>query len=88
MIEFFNHYISPASPLRAQISVHLIAQGKSASNGETENTDTAQNGTSTTSAKDAIQVTDVHAWKSSLVTNPGPRAVSDLSEFEDLESKL
>ncbi|ROT35881.1 LuxS/MPP-like metallohydrolase [Sodiomyces alkalinus F11] len=33
MIEFFNRYIKPGSPTRAQLSVHLVAQG-SAQSGE------------------------------------------------------
>lgn len=31
MIEFFNHFINPASPHRAKVAVHLIAQGQAPS---------------------------------------------------------
>lgn len=38
--------------------------------------------------KQAILIKDVRAWKAGLQASRGPRAVRDLSEFEDLGAKL
>jgi insulysin len=38
--------------------------------------------------KKPVLIEDVRAWKASLPASQGPKAVKDLSEFEDFEAKL
>lgn len=38
--------------------------------------------------REPVKITDVRDFKASLQVSRGPRAVKELSEFEDLESKL
>lgn len=38
--------------------------------------------------REAVKITDVRDFKAGLQVSRGPRAVRELSEFEDLESKL
>lgn len=38
--------------------------------------------------KPAVKIEDVHAFKASLAVSPGATAFKDISNYEDLESKL
>ena len=38
--------------------------------------------------QEPVYIKDVHAFKASMAVSPGTRPVRDLSEYEDLESKL
>ena len=39
-------------------------------------------------ARKAVKIDDVHGWKASLQSSPGPLPVKDLSEFADSDAKL
>lgn len=51
-------------------------------NGEGSKEENAGNGV------EAVEIKDVRYFKASLAVTPGPLPVKDLSEFEELESKL
>lgn len=46
------------------------------------------NGTAEKGPSPPVKITDVRDFKAGLQVSRGPRAVKDLSEFEDMESKL
>lgn len=100
MIEFYEHYISPSSPSRAKLAVHLHAQGTSKKS-TTGNIEDDVKGLKLTSEDKTAQeapvkgngtkpwaIDDVRAFKSKLGVTPGPQPVRDLSEFEETDSKL
>ncbi|KAK6079970.1 peptidase M16 inactive domain-containing protein [Seiridium cupressi] len=86
MVEFYTTHIAPTSPLRAKLAVHLVAQGlgdktkEASADGETETV--PGNGT------EPLVIEDVRDYKCRLVASAGARPIKELSEFEDLESKL
>ena len=93
MIEFFKHYISPNSPHRSKLSVHLLAQSSP------RPTDEEANGTEASGMngdeeivppeqKPTTVIEDVPKWKTSLPVSAGAKPVKDLSEFEETEAKL
>lgn len=89
MVEFYATYIVPTSPLRAKLAVHLAAQGVSdktkevaAAVADGENDKVPGNGT------EPYIIDDVRDYKSRLVASAGARPSKELSEFEDLDSKL
>jgi insulysin len=125
MIDFYNHYISPSSPARSKLAIHLIARGVSGGStpakaeaplakateviekginmlglgGSTENGSSTENKTTNGDAptenatakaegKEPYLIENVREFKSILAITPGPRPVRELSEFEDLDSKL
>lgn len=49
---------------------------------------TLSTGTAATKKREAVKITDVRDFKAGLQVSKGPRAVRELSDFEDLESKL
>ncbi|KAH7042656.1 a-pheromone processing metallopeptidase Ste23 [Macrophomina phaseolina] len=49
---------------------------------------TLSTGTASTKKREAVKITDVRDFKAGLQVSKGPRAVRELSDFEDLESKL
>lgn len=104
MIEFYNHFILPTSPARSKLAVHLVAQGTAPEvasgvsdivkkgmeslgiNGE-KNAETSKevkidNGTT------PFLIKDVRELRARLQISAGPQAVKDISEFEELDSKL
>jgi insulysin len=100
MVDFFEYYISPSSPCRAKLAVHLHAQGtsKKSPTGTVEDDMKALKLTSDDKTKHETPVKgngtkpwvidDVRAFKSKLAVTPGPQPVRDLSEFEETDSKL
>jgi insulysin len=100
MIEFFDHYISPSSPARSKLAIHLNAQTPETAieNGmetlainkdkkddeDGEVVPVKQEGNGTT----PYIITDVREFKSKLQVSAGPQPVKHISEFEDLGSKL
>jgi insulysin len=105
MIEFFKHYISPDSPHRAKLAVHLLAQGTSAITGveatvvagvkELEispKTEILANKVDSSApsgtAANPYIIENVREFKSRLAVSAGPQPIKDLSEFEELDSKL
>jgi len=100
MIEFFEHYVSPASSARSKLAIHLHAKGNSAPEkpaGVIEEgmkllklgpSVANEDGKSGLETKKAYVIDNVREFKSMLAVSAGPRPVRDLSEFEDLDSKL
>ncbi|KAI1148070.1 peptidase M16 inactive domain-containing protein [Nemania diffusa] len=94
MIDFYSTFIDPASPKRAKLVVQLIAQGVSSGPKDTdakkeeteaekeETTPPISNGTQ------PVLITSVRDYKARMAATAGPCAVHDLSEFEELDSKL
>lgn len=78
MIEFYSTYIAPISPTRAKLVVNLVAQSSNPESKENATT----NGTA------PVAITDVRDFKASLVASPGACPVRNLSEFEEIDSKL
>ncbi|KAJ9639866.1 metalloprotease [Coniosporium tulheliwenetii] len=67
------------------VGIEAVPQTDGASSDSSNNTGSKEvdgNGT------EPVEITDVHAFKASLSVSAGARPVRDLSEFEDLESKL
>lgn len=104
MIEFYNHYILPASPARSKLAVHLNAQTPAEAD-EDLDVGAAEKGVKTLALKDNYNgeivpvkeeinrttpyvITDVREFRSKLQISAGPQAVKDISEFEELDSKL
>ncbi|KAK0655410.1 Metalloenzyme, LuxS/M16 peptidase-like protein [Cercophora newfieldiana] len=77
MIEFFRQSIHPASPQRAKLAIHFIAQAKSDDGVVKDAQPRPSNGTS------PIEITDVSDFKSGLTVTGGACPVTDLSEFEE-----
>lgn len=95
MAEFFDHYISPASSSRSKLSIHLHAQGKApvAEGTAVEKATVVPESelkalTETTNNQEVVVIEDVRDFKARLTVSVGARSVKDLSEFEDLDSKL
>lgn len=95
IVEFFDHYLSPASPLRSKLSIYLHAQGTSpVAEGTAVEKAVAITESETPSLEepsrknDTIVIEDVRDFKASLAVTTGARAVKDLSEFEELDAKL
>lgn len=79
--------MDPTSPSRSKLVVQLIAQGVSAKPEdaeakEEEPTTPISNGT------EPILITSVRDFKAGLATTAGARPIHDLTEFEELDSKL
>lgn len=87
MVEFYTTYIVPTSPLRAKLAVHLIAQGVSDKTKEAAATD-GEKETVPGNGTEPYIIEDVRDYKSRLVASAGARPFKELSEFEDLDSKL
>jgi insulysin len=87
MIDFYTTFIDPSSPARAKLVVQLIAQGVSTETKESEvkkeeATTPISNGTK------PLLITSLRDYKARLSATAGARPVHDLSEFEELDSKL
>jgi len=81
MIEMFKHYISPSSPARAKLAIHLHAKAVSDAS--------MKNGISVSEYSNVPYIIkDVREYKSRLAITAGPQPVNDLSEFEDIDAKL
>lgn len=50
--------------------------------------ETAAETNGTTAVESAVEIKDVRRYKASLSASSGPRAVKDVSEFEETDSKL
>jgi insulysin len=99
MVQFFNHFIHPTSPARSKLAVHLNAQTPS-TNGDSSTVLGLNKGKHSTEDGEVVPVktegngttpyiiTDVREFKSKLQVSAGPQPVKDISEFEELDSKL
>ncbi|TGO62295.1 hypothetical protein BELL_1121g00020 [Botrytis elliptica] len=102
MIQFYNQFILPSSPLRSKLSIHLIAQGTSLPEAKPEEQTVLAINKDRKDAEDgeAIAVkaegngtvpyviTDVRQFKGMLQVTAGPQPVKHISEFEELDAKL
>jgi insulysin len=104
MIDFFKQYISPSSPARSKLSIHLHARSVSGDSSPAEATvsdllatgvnminlgSNITNGNHADASKsEPYLVEDVEAFKAKLSVAPAPKPVKDLIEFEDLDSML
>lgn len=102
MIQFYDQFILPSSPLRSKLAIHLIAQGTSLPEVKPEeqsilavNKDRkdAEDGEAITvnvegNGTKPFVITDVRQFKSMLQVTAGPQPVKHISEFEELDSKL
>ena len=98
MIQFYNQFILPSSPLRSKLSIHLIAQGTSFPEGNPDEQTISMNNEDHKNAEDGVAIvvnaksngtipyviTDVRQFKSMLQTTAGPQPVKHISEFEEL----
>jgi len=94
MVDYYELLMSPSSTYRAKAAVWLVAQTTS------QEADAVTNGVkddtaSTTSSerklptlKEAEVIEDVRDFKARMPLSEGARPAKDLSEFEELESKL
>ncbi|KAI0105424.1 peptidase M16 inactive domain-containing protein [Nemania sp. FL0031] len=87
MIHFYKTFMDPMSPQRAKLVVQLIAQSTApksdeANAKEEEGTSPISNGTQ------PALITSVRDYKAKMAVTAGPHSVHDLSEFEELDSKL
>jgi len=102
MIEFYNQFIIPSSPLRSKLAIHLVAQGSSLPEEKPEaqaalavNKDRkdAEDGEAISVKPEGngtkpFVITDVRQYKSMLQVSAGPQPVKHISEFEELDAKL
>lgn len=104
MIEYYAHYIDPASPARSKLAIHLNAQTQAATESSTV-TAVVEKGKKVLgldkpegesevvekpigNGTTPFVITDVRAFKSKLQVSSGPQPVKHISEFEELDSKL
>ncbi|KAM0124291.1 hypothetical protein ACHAO1_011085 [Botrytis cinerea] len=99
MIQFYDQFILPSSPLRSKLSIHLIAPGTSLAEANSDEKIISMNNEDCEDAEDgygeAIAVkagdngtkpyliTDVRQFKAKLQTTSGPQPVKPISEFEE-----
>lgn len=100
MIEFFEHYISPSSPARSKLAIHLDAQGVSGTPTPGEgpagepmeapdpSVDPFSSQAQLVERRKAYVIENVRDFKSLLSVSAGPRPVKALSEFEVLDWRL
>lgn len=93
MIAFYKEFIDPTSPSRSKLAIHLVAQA-------TAPVEKKKKDESATPSEDIkfpplpgngttpYVIKDVRAFKSMLQISAGPQPVKDISEFEELDSKL
>ncbi|KAI1819296.1 peptidase M16 inactive domain-containing protein [Xylaria intraflava] len=97
MIEFYATFVDPTSPTRTKLVVQLIAQGVSPKPEKSDDETDAQEGEKDkeeeatapiSNGTRPFLITDVWEYKATLAATAGPRPVRDLTEFEELDSKL
>lgn len=86
MIEFYSTYIAPISPTRAKLVVDLVAQSSNPDSQEAATTNGEE--AVPTNGTVPVVIEDVRDFKASLVASPGACPVRNLSEFEEMDSKL
>ncbi|KAH8673592.1 peptidase M16 inactive domain-containing protein [Xylariales sp. PMI_506] len=84
MIEFYNTYIVSSSPVRAKMCVYLVAQGESEKSNDTPTVDTVPE----VVLEKPVLIENVRDYRAGLVASAGARPTRELSEFEELDSKL
>ncbi|KAH8696868.1 insulin-degrading enzyme [Phaeosphaeriaceae sp. PMI808] len=99
MLNFFARFISPSSPQRAKLSVHLVANGKSSKTATAEEELTPKRNiralysidenskypnAGLTNTSHPVMINDCHAWRASMPTSPGVRPVKSMEEFAEV----
>ncbi|KAI1267360.1 peptidase M16 inactive domain-containing protein [Xylariaceae sp. FL1019] len=87
MVEFYDTLINPTSPARAKLVVQMIAQGKSSDSTEVDGSVT-DGEASISNGTTPLLITCVRDYKAGLSTTAGARPIHQLTEFEELDSKL
>jgi insulysin len=87
MVEFYTTYIIPASPQRAKLAVHLVAQGVSKKTEEAATTDGEAEQVPGNGSEPCV-IENVRDYKAGLVASAGARPIKELNEFEDFDPKL
>ena len=87
MIEMFQNYISPFSPERAKLAIHLHAKAVSGVSSIELGAGTTVSDTPTTikPSKGLYIIEDARDYKSQLAVTAGPQPVKDLNQFEDVD---
>jgi insulysin len=78
MMEFFRDYISPSSPKRSKLAIHLVAQAAGVGVQD-------QPSLLTKSKSKANVFENISVFKLQKDFSKGPQPVTDLSEFADLD---
>ncbi|KAF7540169.1 hypothetical protein G7054_g1587 [Neopestalotiopsis clavispora] len=87
MVGFYTTYIIPASPQRAKLAVHLVAQGVSKKTEEAATTDGEAEQVPGNGSEPCV-IENVRDYKAGLVASAGARPIKELNEFEDFDPKL
>ncbi|KAI1098208.1 LuxS/MPP-like metallohydrolase [Jackrogersella minutella] len=88
MVEFFATYIEPTSPTRAKLVVQLIAQGISPKVKEAEESTNGDTTTVWSNGTEPFLIRNVRDFKAKLSVTAGARPIRDLTDFEEIDSKL
>lgn len=88
MIDFYQTFMDPTSPTRAKLVVQLIAQGASSKKEGEEGAKPEEETTPISNGTTPVLITSVRDYKARLAATAGARPAHDLSEFEELDSKL
>jgi len=81
LLAFYREKLLPSSPVRAKVSVHMIAQAQKS--GAADSVEALED-----FGKKPTLIKDVKAFKASLPLSAGLQPLKDITEFEDLEAKL
>lgn len=88
MIDFYKTFIDPTSPTRAKLVVQLIAQGASPKAEEADDAKKDEVTPPISNGTQPVLITSVRDYKARMAATAGPRSAHDMSEFEELDSKL
>jgi len=90
MVDFFTRYIDPTSLTRAKLVVQLVAQGVSSKpvDAETKKKEEQAETSPISNGTTPVLITSVRDFKAGLAVTAGARPTHELSEFEELDSKL
>ncbi|KAI1492445.1 peptidase M16 inactive domain-containing protein [Biscogniauxia mediterranea] len=91
LIEFYQTFIHPTSPTRAKLVVQLIAQSTSPKSKESEETKESDETVATevpSNGTEPLLITSVRDYKATLAATAGARPINDLSQFDEIDSKL
>lgn len=88
MIEFYSTYIRPTSPVRSKLVVQLIAQSISSKAKEAEESSNGDATTIYSNGTEPLLIQSVRNYKARLSVTAGARPIRDLTDFEEIDSKL
>ncbi|KAI2612887.1 LuxS/MPP-like metallohydrolase [Hypoxylon fragiforme] len=88
VIEFYSTYINPTSPTRAKLVVQLIAQAISPKIKEAEELSNGDTDAVYSNGTEPELIRSVRDYKARLSVTSGARPIRELSDFEEIDSKL